>query len=221
VIRRFVVVGLGNFGAGLVEMLHAQGHDVIAVDRAERQVERVRAYASRSGVVDGTDSAALNRMGAADADAGIVSMGTDLAGSVLAVLALQDLGIAEIYAKAVSSDHAKILDRLGVTEVIRPERETAFRLATRLSKRLLNYTPIAPGYSMQEIPTPDSFIGHTLVELQLPQRFSLAIVAIHDVLTDALFVVPPADYVLKDSDTLLVVGSDESLAELARETGAI
>lgn len=219
-IRRFVVVGLGNFGSGLVEMLHAQGHDVIAVDRDELKVDRIRPYASRMATLDGTDPASLERLGAADADAAIVSMGTDLAGSVLAVLALQDLGIAEIYAKAVSSDHAKVLDRLGVAEVIRPERETAFRLATRLSMRLLNYTPISPGYSMQEIPTPDSFIGHTLSELQLPTEFGIAVVAIHDVLTDALFVVPPADYVLKDSDTLLVVGADGALAELARQTGA-
>jgi trk system potassium uptake protein len=220
-VRRFVVVGLGNFGSGLVEMLHARGHDVIAVDRDERKVERVREFASRAATMDGTEAVSLERLGASDADAGVVSVGTDLAGSVLAVLALQDLGVHEIYAKAVSTDHAKILDRLGVTEVIRPERETAFRLATRLSMRLLNYTPVAPGYSMQEIPTPDSFIGHTLAELQLPQAFGIGIVAIHDVLTDAVFVVPPADYVLKDSDTLLVVGSDEALTQLARQTGAV
>lgn len=214
-LRRFVVVGLGNFGSGVVEMLHAQGHDVIAVDADEAKVEKVAPFASRSAAVDGTDSAALTRLGARDADAAIVSVGTDLAVSVLTVMALNDLGIEEIYAKAISLDHAKILERLGVTEVIRPERETAFRLATRLSMRLLNYTPISPGYSMQEMPTPDAFIGETLLALQLPQRYSVAVIAIHDVLTDELFVVPPADYVLKDSDTILVVGSDEALERLS------
>jgi trk system potassium uptake protein len=213
-VRRFVVVGLGNFGFGLVEMLHARGHDVIAVDANEDKVERARRFASRAAALDATSPGALERIGAADADAGVVSVGTDIAGSVLAVMALLDLGVKEVYAKAVSSDHARILDRLGVAEVIRPERETAFRLARRLSMRLLNYLPIAAGYSMQEIPTPDAFIGETLVSLRLPQRYNVSVVAVHDVLSDTLHVPPSADYVLKDSDTLMVVGSDEALAEL-------
>jgi trk system potassium uptake protein TrkA len=215
-VRRFVIVGLGNFGSGLVEMLHAQGHDVIAVDVSEEKVDRIRTYASRAVVMDATDAVALERTGAGDADAAVVSLGVDLASSVLAVLALQEIGVQEIYAKAISSDHATILDRLGVTEVIRPERETAFRLARRISMRLLNYMPIAPGYSIQELPTPDAFIGKTLLELRLPQRYSVAIVAIHDVLRDEIHVVPPADYVLKDSDTLTVVGGDEALGRLAQ-----
>lgn len=219
VIRRFVVVGLGNFGSGLVEMLHARGHDVIAVDVDEVKVERVRPFASRAAVLDATVPGVLERIGAAEADAAVVSLGGDLAASVLAVMALNDLGVQEVYAKAFSAPHAKILDRLGVAEVIRPERETAFRLARRLSMRLLNYTPIAPGYSMQEMPTPDAFIGRTLLELRLPQRYGIGIVAINDVLRDETYVVPPADYVLKDSDTLTVVGSDEALAELARLAG--
>jgi trk system potassium uptake protein TrkA len=214
-VRRFVVIGLGNFGFGLVEMLHARGHDVIAIDVDEDKVERARRFATRAVATDATDAATLDRVGAAGADAAIVSVGTDIAGSVLAVMALIDLGVQEVYAKAVSSDHGKILDRIGVAEVIRPERETAFRLATRLSMRLLNYTPIAVGYSMQEIATPDEFIGETLLDLRLPQRYNVSVVAIHDVLSDLLHVPPSADYVLKDSDTILVVGSDEALAELS------
>ena len=218
-VRRFVVIGLGNFGFGLVEMLHARGHDVIALDVDENKVERARRFATRAALLDATDPNALDRVGAAGSDAGIVSVGTDIAGSVLAVMALIDLGVQEVYAKAVSADHAKILDRIGVAEVIRPERETAFRLATRLSMRLLNYTPIAVGYSMQELPIPDEFIGEALIDLRLPQRYNVSVVAIHDVLSDTLYVPPGADYVLKDSDTILVVGSDEALAELSALSG--
>jgi len=218
-IRRFVIVGLGNFGSGVVEMLHARGHDVIAVDADEAKVERIERFANRAITMDATDPLALERIGAGGADAGVVSLGGDIASSVLAVMALHDIGVREIYAKVISADHAKILDRMGVAEVIRPERETAFRLARRLSMRLLNYTPIAPGYSMQEMPTPDAFIGMTLLQLRLPQRYGIGIVAIHDVLRNQIHVVPPADYVLKDSDTLTVVGSDEALGQLARLAG--
>ncbi len=218
-VRRFVIIGLGNFGSGLVEMLHAQGHDVIAVDINEEKVDQMRPFATRAVVMDATDARALERIGAVAADAAVVSLGVDLAASVLAVLALQEVGVQEIYAKAISGDHATILERLGVMEVIRPERETAFRLARRLSLRLLNYMPIAAGYSIQEMPTPDAFIGKTLLELRLPQLYSVAIVAIHDVLRDEIHVVPSADYILKDSDTLTVVGGDEALGRLARLAG--
>ncbi len=217
-VRRFVVIGLGNFGFGLVEMLHARGHDVIALDVNDERVERARRFATRSIAVDATVPGALERLGASGADAGVVSLGTDIAGSVLAVMALLDVGVKEVYAKAVSADHARILDRLGVAEVIRPERETAFRLATRLSMRVLNYLPIAPGYSMQELPAPDAFIGETLIGLKLPQAYNVSVVAIHDVLSDTLHVPPNADYVLKDSDTLMIVGSDEAIAELIEAT---
>jgi trk system potassium uptake protein TrkA len=218
-VRRFVVIGLGNFGSGLAEMLYVRGHDVIAVDVDEEKVERMRSQATRAAVLDATDARALERIGAAEADAAVVSLGSNLAASVLAVMALQELGVEEVYAKAFSADHAKILDRLGVAEVVRPERETAYRLARRLSLRLLNYTPIAPGYSIQEMPTPEAFNGKTLLELKLPQRYNVTIVAIHDVLQDEIYVVPPADYVLKDSDTLTVVGSDEALTRLVRLGG--
>src|SRR5690606_21469807 len=146
--------------------------------------------------------------------------GTDLATSVLAVLARQDVQVAGIYAKATTAQHAKIREKIGVDEVSRPEREPAFRLATRLSMRLLNYLPIAPGYSLQELPTPDEFAGRTLLELELPKRYGVAVVAIHDVLADELHVVPRADYLLKDSDTLLLVGNDDALAALSRLAGA-
>lgn len=218
-VRRFVILGLGNFGSGLVEMLHARGHDVIAVDIDEAKVERVARYATVATVLDATDPSALERIGAADADAGIVSLGGDLAASVLAVMALHDLGVSDVYVKATGADHAKVLEKIGVSEVIRPERETAFRLARRLSMRLLNYMPLAPGYSLQEMATPDEFIGKTLLELRLPQRYGVTVVAIHDVLQDRTFVVPPADYLLKDSDTLTIAGRDDALAKLARLSG--
>lgn len=218
-VRRYVIIGLGSFGSGLVETLHHLGHDVIAVDIDPDKVEGLAEFAARAAAADGTDVATLKRLGAGDADAAVVSVGTDMAASVLSVMALRDVGVSDVYAKAISSEHAKVLERIGTTEVVRPERETAFRLATRMSQRLLNYVPLAPGYSMEEIPTPAAFTGETLVELRLPQRLGIGIVAIHDVLTDELHVVPPADYLLKESDTLWVVGSDEALAKLTAGEG--
>ena len=138
--KRFIIIGLGNFGSSIAETLHAQGHDVLALDTRELPVDRIAPHVTRAAVGDGRNVETLERLGARDADAGIVSTGDDITASLLATLALRDLGVKEIYVKVISRDHARVAARLGVTETIFPERESALNLGTRLAqKSLINY----------------------------------------------------------------------------------
>jgi trk system potassium uptake protein TrkA len=214
--RRFVVVGLGNFGSSVAEALHALGHDVIAVDTRPEAVDRMAPHASRAAVGDGRDPAVLERLGARGADAGIASTGDDVTASILAVMALRDLGVSDVYAKVVSATHARVMERIGVTETIFPERESALSLGQRLSGgALLNYVRLGPGFSVQEMAVPAAWTGRALRELGLRPRYGVGVVAVHDVLTDRL-ALPDPDARLSESDTLLVAGRDEDLARLAR-----
>src|SRR5215217_4156368 len=97
--KRFVVVGLGNFGASVAESLHAKGHEVIAVDSNEPAVDRISPHVSRAVVGDGTHLQTLERAGARGADGGIVSTGDDITASILATVALHDLGVRDVYVK--------------------------------------------------------------------------------------------------------------------------
>lgn len=215
--KRFVVIGLGNFGAGVVEALHRGGHDVIAVDTDESAVDRIAPFAGRAAVGDGKDVRTLERIGAADADAAVVSTGDDITASVLTTLALRDLGVSEIYVKVVSRDHARVMDKLGVAETIFPERESALRLGRRIATRtVLNYVSLAPGFGVQEMAVPDGWVGRSLRDLHLPRDYRIAVIAVHDVLTDVMASVPDPDAPLKESDTLFIAGRDEDLARLAR-----
>jgi trk system potassium uptake protein TrkA len=215
--KRFIVVGLGNFGSATAEALHAQGHDVAALDTDERTVDRIVSVVSRAAVGDGRDVRALERIGAKGADAAVVSTGEDITASILSTLALRDLGVKEVYVKVVSNDHARVMQKLGATETIFPERESGLRLGARISTRgVLNYVRLANDFSIQEMAVPDPWIGRTLRELELPRRHRIAIVAIHDVLRDEIATVPDPDAKLKESDTLLVSGRDEDLARVAR-----
>lgn len=215
--KRFVVVGLGNFGSSAAEALHASGHDVVALDREESAVDRIAPLVTRAAVGDGRQLSTLERAGARGADAGIVSTGDDITASILATMALRDLQVAEVYVKVISADHARVMEKLGVTETIFPERESALRLATRVASRsLLNYVRLGPGFSVQEMAVPESWISHTLRELALPRRYRIAVVAVHDVLRDEIIPVPAPDAPLKESDTLLVAGKDEDLAAAAK-----
>ncbi len=215
--KRFIIIGLGNFGSAAAEALYADGHEVIAVDINEELVDRIAPYVTRAAVGDGRHLATLERIGAGDAETGIVSTGDDITASVLSTLALRDLGLRDIYVKVISRDHARVMEKLGVSETIFPERESGLRLGKRISSQsILNYFRLAEGFSIQEMAVPDPWIGRSLRELQLPKRFRISVIAVHDVLTDEMIPVPDPDALLKDSDTLLVAGGEENLARIAR-----
>ena len=214
--KRFVVIGLGNFGTSVAEALHEQGHDVVAVDLRDEPVDRVAAHVSRAAVGDGRQAETLRRLGAEAADGGVVSTGDDITASILATMALRDLGVKEVYVKVVSRDHARVMARIGVTETIFPEREAAHNLGTRLSSSaVLNYVDLGAGFSIQEVTVPAAWEGQTLRELGLRLEHGVSVVAVHDVLRDAMHVPPDPDAPLRGSDTLLVAGADSHLQKLS------
>lgn len=218
--RRFVVVGLGHFGWWVARSLHASGHEVLAIDIDGQRVDRAAGQVSVALVGDATDALFLHNTGAAGADAAVVSTGTDLAAAILSVLALKDLGITEIYVKVTSRRSARALDAFGVTETIFPEREAAHRLAHRIgSKTILDYIPVAAGYSIQEIAIPDAWLGRSPAELQLPRRHGIQIVAVFDLLSGTFLMIPDPDRKFTESDVAIVLGKDEVVAEILREAG--
>ncbi len=211
--RRFVVIGLGNFGATVAESLHRDGHEVIAIDINEELVDQIAPFVSRAAVGDGRNMATLERIGARGSQAGIVSTGDDITASILTTMALKDLKIPEIFVKVISRDHARVLEKLGATETIFPEKDSAQRLAIRMgSPGILNYIRMGTTLSIQEMAVPGDWIGKSLRELSLPRKFRISVIAVHDMLRDEMIVVPDPDAPLKDSDTLLVAGRDEDLA---------
>lgn len=213
--KRFVVVGLGNFGSSVAETLHAQGHDVAALDVKPDRVDTMARSVSRAAVGDGTDAATLKRIGAEDADVIVISTGDDITASAMTALTAHDLGIEEIYVKVVSANHARLIEKIGVTETVFPERESGIRLGTRVaSTMLLNFVRLGPGFSLQEMAVPAEWVGETLRDLQLPRRHGISVVAVHDFLVDEIQPVPDPDAPLKESDTLLVAGKDEKLEEV-------
>lgn len=214
--KRFVVIGLGNFGSSVAEALFAKGHEVIAIDPDEKAVDRIAPYVTRAAVGDGRDVNVLNRAGAKGADAGIVSTGDDITASILATMALHDVEIRDVFVKVISRDHARVMDRMGVTESVFPERESALALGARMSGvGLLNYVRLGQGFSIQEMAVPEAWNGKTLRALELRQRYAISVVALHDVLSDTIDPAPNPDAILKESDTLLVAGKDEDLGRAA------
>jgi trk system potassium uptake protein TrkA len=214
--KRFLVIGLGNFGSTISARLFKLGHDVIAVDKEVDVIDAIGSRVSRAMAGDATNRRVLEEIGVRDCDAAIISTGDDVAASVLALLAVKDVGVKEIYVKVISNDHKRIADAIGATETIFPEKEVAEGLASRLTDaNLLRYLPYSDEFGIQEMAVPDAWSGKTLRELSLRERFGVQVVAIHDMLTDTMGMSTP-DKPLTASDTLLVAGSPQALAKLGK-----
>ncbi len=213
---RFLVVGLGNFGATAAESLHEMGHDVTALDIDPDRVERVASLLQRAMTGDGTRLEVLDKIEARKAEGAIVSTGQDITASILTAIGLRDFGIPEVHVKVVSDLHARIVDKLGIAQAIFPERESARLLARRItSRKILNYVELGPGFSAQELAVPDRWVGRTLRELELPSRYGVSVIAVRDYLTDSTVPIPDPDAPLKESDTLFLAGRVEDLERVA------
>ena len=213
---RFVVLGLGSFGFYIAKTLYENGQEVIAVDNDEGIIEKIKDYSSQAFVADATDKETLESIGVKEADAVIVGLGPRMEPSILAVLYLRELGIREIVVKALNEDHQKILEVLGATEVIYPEKDIAIRTAHKImSGNVIDFLPLAPGYSIQQIAPPAEFIGKSLKELDLRRKYGIQVIAVKEIIPEKLHLIPSGDFVIKESDMLLVVGKDEDIRRLS------
>ena len=215
--KRFVVIGLGIFGSKIAERLYDLGHEVVAVDIDPERVDHIARRVTNAVAGDARQREVLEKIGARGADAAVVSTGDDLGASVLVVLALRDTGVSNLFVKVISTDHARIMERLGVTEIVFPEHESAVNLAPRMlrSNALLNYVRLGGGLSLQEMAVPRKWEGKTLRELALPTRYRVSVVAIRDVVQDQMIPVPNPDMPLLDTHTLVLTGTDDSLSRVA------
>lgn len=214
--KRFIVIGLGSFGTSVTEALHARGYEVVALDLKEAKVDRIARHSTRAVVGDGREIRTLKQIGAEDADAAVVSTGRSITASILAAMALRDLGVPEIYVDVVSRNQARVLEQIGVTEAIFPERESGLRLARRIaSARVVNYIDVGAGFGLQEMTVPGSWVGRCLRDLDLPGAYRVSAVAVHDMRRNVMEPIPDLDVELTPDNTLLVAGKDADLAKVA------
>ena len=217
--KQFAIIGLGNFGRFLATHLYEKGHEVLVIDKNPNVVQDIKDSVSQAVVADATDRRALDALGIKKMDAVIVCTGTVLSDSILIALNLKDMGVSNILAKAISDPHSRILFKLGISDVFFPERDQAISLSERLhNPNILEYLPFIEGYSIVELATPEEFVGQTLQELDLRNQYGVQVVAVRELVPDHLNLVPGADTVLKDSDILILIGSNEALNQLKKKT---
>jgi len=214
--KRFLVIGLGKFGFHAAKALYEDGHEVVAVDLDPHHVQRMVEYASEALVLDATDKDQLAALSPEEFDAAVVSTGNDISVSILITLNLTELGMKKILTKAVDVVHGKILRKVGASEIIEPEKSMALRMAKSLTTpNMIDFLPLEEDYSLLQIGPPKQFIGKSLAELDLRAKYKVYVIAIKEILPGTFTMLPPADFVIKDSDVLLMVGRQEDIRRLS------
>ena len=227
--KRFAVIGLGRFGQKLAIALAMSGAEVIAIDKDRDQIELIADQVSHAVRLDSTDEEALKAQGVDKVDVAIIGIGQSTGGfeaAILTVVNLRQMGINQIYARAEDLIAGEVFSKVGATEVIYPEIESAQRWAYKLiAPQIGEKIDFAEGYSLARVKAPPSFDGRTVMDLQLRQKYNVNLVLIKRGENarkikgekDKIINVPMPSTVIYQDDILMVAGSDVDLAKLPQE----
>lgn len=211
--RQFIVWGLGRFGSSIAETLTALGHEVLGIDNNEDVVENMADKLTHAVVCDVIDEKTVKSLGVRNFDVGIVAIGT-LEPSLLATMLLKEAGVKTIVAKASNSIHAKMLKKLGATQIISPERDMGRRVAHNLAyTNILDFVELSDNICLMEVKLKPDMYGKSLAEMDVRKKYNVNVVAVkHKDGTSEMTLEP--DRPLKDGDMLVVIGTRKSVEAL-------
>lgn len=224
--KHFAVIGLGVFGSYLVRYLADQGAEIVGIDRDEKKVENVKEFLKVPIVCDATEQKQLEDAGInpKDIDVAVVSIGENVETSIYVTLILRDIGIKKIVARALNSQHAKILGKIGVDKVIYPEANAAEQLARHLiAPHIVEEFDLSEDHSITEVITPKDFYKKTLLELGIRTKYRVTIIGIRrkvpTVIEDTgetdikeeVILTPEPEEELIEGDVLIVAGRNEDI----------
>ncbi|WP_320069292.1 TrkA family potassium uptake protein [Micromonospora sp. RTGN7] len=205
------MIGLGRFGCHLATSLTQLGHDVLAIDRNADRVQKWSQYLDRVVQADTTEEGTLRQLGVTEFPRVVVAIGASLEASVLTVLALTELGVPQVWARATSDKHAKILSSVGANHVIFPEAETGERVAHLIVSRMLDFIEFGDDFAIAKVRVPDTLVGRPLRELAPVDRYGVMVVGAK---------LPGERFRYADPATVLTAGSvlvvEGSIAQVQR-----
>ena len=211
-----VVIGLGRFGGQVADSLVRLGHEVLGIDADIKLVEEWSSVLTHVVQADATDEEALRQLGAAEFDRAVVGIGTAIEASVLSVLALTELGVHEIWAKAISAKHGKILTKVGAHHVVYPESAMGDRVAHLITTRMLDYIEFDDGFAIAKVRAPAEAVGKSLAEAALRTRYGVTVVGVKRAGEDFTYALP--DTVVPRKSLLIVAGPTDQIQRFAATT---
>lgn len=213
--KTFTIMGLGLFGTNLAKTLVDLNQNVIVIDSNEETINLIADKVAEAYVADISVPGVLEDLGVQDSDVVIVAVGECFEQALLATLKCRDLGVKEIIVKSASETHSRILEKLGATVTIIPEKQTAIKLAHSLvTKNLVDIVQLAEGYSIAEIRIPDDWVNHSILELDIRNKYRISVIAITR--DNQVKVNPSATDIFQTGDRVFVLGENENIRLLEK-----
>lgn len=205
-----LVIGLGRFGLTLARKLTALDVPVLAVDSNLAAVQHASFTVPNAVQANTTDVDALRQIGAGDFARAVVAIGSDIEASILTVSLLADLGVENIWAKAGTTQHARILDRVGATHVVKPEHDMGDRVAHQISHRLLDYLEVDPKWVLARVKPPKDLVGIPLGGTKVRSQRGVTVVAVkHEGASNYSHC--EASTVLSEGDDIMIMGTPQDV----------
>ena len=213
-----LVIGLGRFGTAVARSLVQLGHDVLAVDERTDIVQRLSSEFTHVVAADTTDTEALRQVGAEQFDRAVIGIGTDIEASVLTVLSVVELGIEEVWAKAISVKHGLILESVGAHHVIRPESAMGERVAHMVTGAMIDYIEFDDGFAIARTRAPEVSWDRTLEETGLRRKYGVTVVGVKRSGQDFTYARPETS--IFKSDELIVSGPTKKVESFCALTSS-
>ncbi len=210
---RVVVIGLGRFGSSLAIELVAHGTEVMGIDSDPKLIQRHANELTHAVVADSSDAEVMRQLGVDEFQRAVVGIGTDLEASILTTAVLVDFGIPNIWAKAISREHGRILERIGAHHVVLPEHEMGERVAHLVTGRMLDFIEFEDDYAMIKTRAPEEAVGRPLGHSKLRSKYGVTVVGVKR--PGEGFTYATAETVVNRGDVLIVAGRTAEVERLA------
>jgi trk system potassium uptake protein TrkA len=208
-----LIIGLGRFGAATAGQLTRLDREVLAIDESEALVQKWSERVTHAVQADARSIDALRQIGAQDFSIAVVAVGSTIEASVLITANLVDLKIPQIWAKAISQSHGKILARIGANHVIYPEAEAGERVAHLVSGRLLDFIEFDDGFAIVKMYPPKPIRGIPLAESSIRSKYNVTVVGVKSPGSDFTYAAP--DTVISNHDLIIVSGKSAAIEKFA------
>ncbi|OEZ99863.1 Ktr system potassium uptake protein A [Duganella phyllosphaerae] len=208
-----VVIGLGRFGGSVAETLMRMGHDVMGIDRDADLVQLWADKLTHAVQADTTNASVLRQLGVAEFSHAIVGIGADLASSLMSLMVLTELGIKDIWVKALTPEHGQIAQRIGAHHVVYPEVDMGERVAHLISGRMMDFIEFDDGFAIAKLRAPVLTHNKTLADAQVRSRFGVTIVGVKRAGEDFQHALP--ETLVRPGDILVVSGATHKIEEFA------
>ncbi|AJA70080.1 TrkA family potassium uptake protein [Myroides odoratimimus] len=226
---KYIIIGLGNFGASLAQKLTEQGNEVIGVDKSMARVDAYKDMISHTICLDSTDQYMMSGLPLANTDIVIVAIGEDQGANIMTTAVLKNLNVKRLISRAISPVHENVLQAIGVDEIVHPEEETAERWAKKLCiKGVVDSYEINGRYSIVEITVSDRFAGRTLGEIGFRTNYNLVVLTTLKIKEEKSFIgmhkkihevqgIASYETVLNKGDIMVIYGDNRDIKKILAE----